>query len=132
MPKENPCLLERWIENSEALGDDYERQISDEELPAFLSSFVTEIEPKLVELLFKHTAPYRSGVELFNALRGAHITLSFQLGLIEEWMRFLLADSASTIRPEIIDSEREQQIERGQLHAINHVEDDNESSGKPN
>ncbi len=111
-----PCLLELYLETEEQAEDQCEPEKSEE----YLSKVADNLNMDLVEVLNKYMQGHK-GLSLVHALRGAHLAMASQLGLVEEWLRFELAEADVPLDPHVIDEERGYQIHSGHVHAHVHL-----------
>lgn len=111
-----PCLLELYLETKEQA----ENKCDPEESEKYLATIADNFNTDLVDLLNKYTQGHRD-LSLVHTLRAAHLAMASQLGLVEEWLRFELAEADVPLEPHIIDEERGYQIRSGHVHAHMHL-----------
>lgn len=112
-----PCLLDRWLSEAHS---PQELPQNPEAYEKIIGETVDKVEDKLVEMLYE-TIQGDCGYSLFQKLRGIHIALSGQLGLVEEWMRTEIRRNMANVDPEIVDQERERMLDMGTEHVMRHI-----------
>lgn len=121
MPKNQspvPCAIERWnLSDVSAV-----KTTPDEKhLNALLESVADAMHRAVNETMSKLLAPHRDLVPLLHALRGVHMQLANEIGLVEEWMSVLMKQEGVPL--EYIGTERAKGMSDGQRHAKAHFVD---------
>lgn len=112
-----PCLLDQWLSEEHKPQDLPDNPEAYEKI---IGETVEKVEDKLVAMLYE-TIKGDCGYSLFQKLRGIHISLSGQLGLVEEWMRTEIRRNMANVDPAIVDIERERMLEMGTEHVMRHI-----------
>ena len=114
----NPCLIERWNVTTVAPVSTHRSQ---EDLNALLDTVGATLERAINDVLSGLLAPHRELVPLLHALRGAHLALAGQLGVVEEWMSALMKREGVPL--DYVARERDEGMDGGRTHAREHFVD---------
>lgn len=115
-PPHDPCVIERWNETKVPPA---KTPRDEQHLNELLMAVGTAMHRTVNETMSKLLGPHRDLVPLLHALRGAHMELATQLGLVEAWMAVLMTEEGVPL--EYIERERDKAISDGVEHANQHL-----------